>query len=218
MSFDRIIFNINLTKETVSIPLEQGNVFRQGKFDYYMEFVESQSLWNRAMSFDRSKLIIKITRNWSQSLWNRAMSFDNKFTRYFFYFHSLNPFGTGQCLSTSSHGSIRRSSTVSIPLEQGNVFRLLFIRCRLVYRSLNPFGTGQCLSTTFSDKEKATLKSQSLWNRAMSFDEMNRIKHEIEMVSIPLEQGNVFRRNIFRCSFAMLNVSIPLEQGNVFRH
>ena len=101
MSFDRIIFNINLTKETVSIPLEQGNVFRQGKFDYYMEFVESQSLWNRAMSFDRSKLIIKITRNWSQSLWNRAMSFDILAWVNKAIIDGLNPFGTGQCLSTS---------------------------------------------------------------------------------------------------------------------
>ena len=36
----------------------------------------SQSLWNRAMSFDTVKEIIKVVGNESQSLWNRAMSFD----------------------------------------------------------------------------------------------------------------------------------------------
>ena len=60
----------------------------------------------------------------SQSLWNRAMSFDvslrlntgGKNT-------CLNPFGTGQCLSTRHE-----------------------VKERLQKR-LNPFGTGQCLST-----------------------------------------------------------------------
>ena len=37
---------------------------------------------------------------------------------------SLNPFGTGQCLSTEWLEFIQDQITVSIPLEQGNVFRL----------------------------------------------------------------------------------------------
>ena len=36
----------------------------------------------------------------------------------------LNPFGTGQCLSTDTIESVSESAFVSIPLEQGNVFRL----------------------------------------------------------------------------------------------
>ena len=36
-------------------------------------------------------------------------------------------------------------------------------------------------------------KSQSLWNRAMSFDSFRPRKKSIMLVSIPLEQGNVFR-------------------------
>ena len=59
----------------------------------------SQSLWNRAMSFDTFNAGITILDSASQSLWNRAMSFDVKF---------------GDALS---------STFVSIPLEQGNVFR-----------------------------------------------------------------------------------------------
>ncbi|VEI55216.1 Uncharacterised protein [Haemophilus influenzae] len=35
---------------------------------------------------------------------------------------------------------------------------------------LNPFGTGQCLSTFNFDDVLDTVTSQSLWNRAMSFD------------------------------------------------
>ena len=60
----------------------------------------------------------------------------------------LNPFGTGQCLSTFV------SMNAPLPLP-----------------SLNPFGTGQCLSTEADFKQ-----------------------HLVGLVSIPLEQGNVFRR------------------------
>ena len=84
----------------------------------------------------------------------------------------LNPFGTGQCLSTKEItpelldfcvsipleqgnvfrrrycANIWRTIKVSIPLEQGNVFRRNAICTQLIcFLSLNPFGTGQCLST-----------------------------------------------------------------------
>ena len=35
----------------------------------------------------------------------------------------LNPFGTGQCLSTKKENKLLLKELVSIPLEQGNVFR-----------------------------------------------------------------------------------------------
>ena len=59
---------------------------------------------------------------------------------------------------------------------------------------LNPFGTGQRLSTIFTLAEEEPLK-----------------------VSIPLEQGSVFRHNELWKAWAEENVSIPLEQGSVFR-
>ena len=37
----------------------------------------------------------------------------------------LNPFGTGQCLSTDTDLAYWNMRDVSIPLEQGNVFRLI---------------------------------------------------------------------------------------------
>ena len=66
----------------------------------YGKFVLSQSLWNRAMSFDAEDIIKELNKLKSQSLWNRAMSFDNN--------PSEDP---------------EDPNLVSIPLEQGNVFR-----------------------------------------------------------------------------------------------
>ncbi len=41
----------------------------------------------------------------------------------------------------------RRAFDVSIPLEQGNVFRQSILKKLEEEDGLNPFGTGQCLST-----------------------------------------------------------------------
>ena len=44
--------------------------------------------------------------------------------------------------------------------------------------------------------ELSAIQSQSLWNRAMSFDGKDFIKKWFTLeVSIPLEQGNVFRHS-----------------------
>ena len=63
--------------------------------------------------------------------------------------NSLNPFGTGQCLTTEN-GELRLISLpfVSIPLEQGSVLRLA---------GKLPAGVDR-------------VTSQSLWNRAVSYD------------------------------------------------
>ena len=82
------------------IPLEQGSVFRQDMHKApTVEKPASQSLWNRAVSFDLDLVKGKVSVEKSQSLWNRAVSFDNK------SICSLN------------------NKKVSIPLEQGSVFR-----------------------------------------------------------------------------------------------
>ena len=84
----------------VSIPFEQGDVFRPKLLREYPKYVKSQSLSNRAMSFDRNSKIIRLFfvsipfeqgdvfrlmlrmkhmgASSSQSLSNRAMSFDSK--------------------------------------------------------------------------------------------------------------------------------------------
>ena len=60
----------------VSIPLEQGNVLRRKLGMSITDELRSQSLWNRAMSYDLNNLdaVLELI--------------------------SLNPFGTGQCLTT----------------------------------------------------------------------------------------------------------------------
>ena len=58
----------------------------------------------------------------------------------------LNPFGTGQCLTTKS---------------QNNIIEAV---------CLNPFGTGQCLTTKYVGAAILAGMSQSLWNRAVSYD------------------------------------------------
>ena len=86
--------------------------------------------------------------------------------------YCLNPFRAGQCLSTDTILTLGAGKAVSIPLEQGNVFRrgdttgswlrqkrlnpfragqCLSTQARYITASfarLNPFGTGQCLSTS----------------------------------------------------------------------
>ena len=83
----------------------------------------------------------------------------------------LNPFRTGQGLSTPKEEVETGETKVSIPLEQGRVFRLknAYVDISRV-KGLNPFRTGQGLSTDIMIVAKRLL-----------------------MVSIPLEQGRVFR-------------------------
>ncbi len=171
------------------------------------------------------------------------MSFDSQ--KGFKDSHKLdfNPFGTGQCLSTykahvdtlydisipleqgnvfrhyDEQNDLWQSLSISIPLEQGNVFRQITTRgfgtqrfqslwnramsfddscCRrrTSNKDFNPFGTGQCLST-FINFSRSVLNKifQSLWNRAMSFDaEFKGQLLNSKKISIPLEQGNVFRQ------------------------
>ena len=60
----------------VSIPFEQGDVFRRESEDDWIAFGSSQSLSSRAMSFD-TVICRNIDKNpLSQSLSSRAMSFD----------------------------------------------------------------------------------------------------------------------------------------------
>ena len=94
----RIIASI--ASQRVSIPLEQGNVFRQSYSIHFECFNLSQSLWNRAMSFDENSIHNYRKPVKSQSLWNRAMSFDCVTVNSEMGIGRLNPFGTGQCLST----------------------------------------------------------------------------------------------------------------------
>ena len=62
----------------VSIPFEQGDVFRRESEDDWIAFGSSQSLSSRAMSFDRDHKNYLEEYDLSQSLSSRAMSFDQR--------------------------------------------------------------------------------------------------------------------------------------------
>ena len=71
---------------------------------------------------------------------------------------------------------------------------LLVKPSQLVHR-LNPFRTGRCLSTIGEEQGiPVVITSQSLSNRAMSFDRKGSKSQNSAIVSIPFEQGDVFRR------------------------
>ena len=106
------------------IPLEQGSVFRR----LYCLVTSgdlglSQSLWNRAVSSDTTEVSCTALDK-SQSLWNRAVSSDLQETA-----KSLG-YAESQSLWNRAVSSDQEDLTVdqwaekvSIPLEQGSVFR-----------------------------------------------------------------------------------------------
>ena len=114
---------IVLVIREVSIPFEQGDVFRPIDLDELAGWLESQSLSNRAMFFD---LNIFIT---------------------FSLYTSLNPFRTGRCFSTFDDVAESAVDSVSIPFEQGDVFRHPPSGKTGNQPCLNPFRTGRCFST-----------------------------------------------------------------------
>ena len=83
---------------------------------------------------------------------------------------SLNPFGTGQCLTTEIKAKVDDNVNVSIPLEQGNVLRL---------------------------KDKVNYKMPEFVSIPLEqgnvLRPMTDYTNAKEFVSIPLEQGNVLR-------------------------
>ena len=122
--------------------------FDEGEFGVQLRHVASQSLWNRAVSFDVQPTSFQ-RRSKSQSLWNRAVSFDHlRGKAWDRELTCLNPFGTGQCLSTTTPAPSQVTSLLSQSLWNRAV----------------------SFDTQITRRGMATPLSQSLWNRAVSFD------------------------------------------------
>ena len=80
------------------------------------------------------------------------------------------------------------------PFEAGRGLSTKVRKSFLPMKGLNPFGTGRGLSTyEYREIFKENGLSQSLWNRAGSFDRFSSTSGGSVRVSIPLEQGGVFR-------------------------
>ena len=147
MSFDIYGFNQEHLISAVSIPFEQGDVFRRSMVLPVLTFITVSIPFEQGNVFRQT-----ITRNWSKK-------------------RSLNPFRAGQCLSTDWYRLFWCPWIVSIPFEQGNVFRLIYVS------ETNDIKTSQSLSSramsfdwrTTMNSENFDL-SQSLSSRAMSFD------------------------------------------------
>ena len=170
MSFDSVLSNIADTAESVSIPLEQGNVFRHLSL-WCNHCVSSVSIpLEQGNVFRLRSVATGISVSVSQSFWNRAMSFDISEVYCINRTACLNPFGTGQCLST-----------------------LLLLLVLLLLLSQSLWNRAMSFDKHYSYMLKSIKTSQSLWNRAMSFDFSSYSNYSIYWVSIPLEQGNVFR-------------------------
>ena len=83
----------------------------------------SQSLSSRAMSFDKEILfLIKLFARLNPFRAGQCLS-TQKTVQLSERHRSLNPFRAGQCLSTRGKASTNGGTLVSIPFEQGNVFR-----------------------------------------------------------------------------------------------
>ena len=91
----------------------------------------SQSLWNRAMSFDNGKWVVTDGDTF-QSLWNRAMSFDVQETAKSTGFQSVFQSLWNRAMSFDAvFTDVKETAkSVSIPLEQGNVFRHRYVVAR----------------------------------------------------------------------------------------
>ena len=128
MSFDTVSENLVTVTLSVSIPFEQGDVFRQ----------------STKKQFDKSILCLNPFRA------GRCLSTRNSFINALNHI-SLNPFRAGRCLSTIRSVATGIATSVSIPFEQGDVFR----------------------PKADMPKRISYAMSQSLSSRAMSFDERN---------------------------------------------
>ena len=118
------------------------------------ELMKSQSLWNRAVSYDLHGDVHPQINARSQSLWNRAVSYD--------------------LLQKIKNLSLLN---VSIPLEQGSVLRQNYqILSVTDKKSQSLWNRAVSYDAFFVYPYRAITTSQSLWNRAVSYDSSGVIK------------------------------------------
>ena len=147
----------------------------------------------------------------------------------------LQPQASSQSLSSRAmsfdlHAEIYKDvqETVSIPFEQGDVFRLISQNSiispifssqslssramsfdklcgrRKHLKGLNPFRAGRCLSTKLVFINSPRKASQSLSSRAMSFDEVRRIVYRAVEASQSLSSRAMSFDKKFKMRFVFL--------------
>ncbi len=83
---------------------------------------------------------------------------------------------------------------------------------------LNPFRSGQCLSTVTRRLDEKVQKSQSLSIRAMSFDNLADTVAQAQSLSQSLSIRAMSFDTYSKTTYETRRVSIPFDQGYVFRH
>ena len=127
MSFDLIAFISIHLRLTVSIPFDQGDVFRLNDEEVIKTELRGLNPFRSGRCLSTQPFATKIHIAESQSLSIRAMSFDGSCSTIRNIQRSLNPFRSGRCLSTKEAHEERVKAW-----------------------SLNPFRSGRCLSTLYS--------------------------------------------------------------------
>ena len=130
------------------------------------------------MSYDKIQDLNHSGLTLSQSLWNRAVSYDAKDANG----HEIDnvvsiPLEQGSVLRRRTLDGLVWDYFVSIPLEQGSVLRPY--RSDQMYEILKvsiPLEQGSVLRQIRSDWQYRVTRSQSLWNRAVSYDRSGVIK------------------------------------------
>ena len=109
---------------------------------------------------------------------------------------SLNPFGTGQCLSTEHVIKTEEVEQSQSLWNRAMSFDFDISRhCNASMQSQSLWNRAMSFDIKFIQISLKWRWSQSLWNRAMSFDSKKNSMMTPMSVSIPLEQGNVFRQH-----------------------
>ena len=154
----------------------------------------------------------------------------------------LNPFGTGQCLTTNGLTTIWNGETmsqslwnravsydnsrsfcfsfcnVSIPLEQGSVLRQIASNLGEGETRLNPFGTGQCLTTNIPEGESLDLFRLNPFGTGQCLTtELSEKQRRNQFRLNPFGTGQCLTTALGGSPSALFSVSIPLEQGSVLR-
>ena len=133
----------------VSIPFDQGDVFRHQAAVRRAENLESQSLSIRAMSFDiEIEIDGKPTFGLNPFRSGRCLSTKGASLK-MEALKGLNPFRSGRCLSTKMQSKASYHWVGLNPFRSGRCLSTVFQgRLKTRIARLNPFRSGRCLSTT----------------------------------------------------------------------
>ena len=128
------------------------------------------------------------------------------------------PFEQGDVFRLLASRESTKKIFVSIPFEQGDVFRPQGnSEICWAFRSQSLSSRAMSFDSRTAQYEMELTKSQSLSSRAMSFDKYKKLKHYSYMSQSLSSRAMSFDKVLRNNSINLSYVSIPFEQGDVFR-